>query len=310
MTVRVSIVLLTHNGASTLPEVLEAVAAQRCEHQVEVVAVDSGSTDGTLSLLEGRVDRLVRIAPEEFDHGLTRNLGIDASAGDLIVLLVQDAVPAGHDWLAALTAPLGADPQVAGTFARQQPRHDATAITRHYFDRWAGASPHPRTEELSDQADLDQLAPQARLDRCTFDNVCSCIRRSVWQQHPFRSTPIGEDIEWAKEVLLAGYRLTYVPGAVVTHSHDRPASYEFARTYALHRRLHDLFGLRTIPSIPLLVRAVLSSVVLHTRCQRQEQGRRTSYTRALALAVAWPFGQYLGALSAARKWKPLRLRKV
>ena len=66
---------------------------------------------------------------------------------------------------------------------------------------------------------------------------------------------MAEDIAWARDVLLAGYRLAYVPAATVVHSHDRPAREEFTRTYLLHRRLYELFGLRTIPTLAHLARA-------------------------------------------------------
>jgi len=297
-----SVVIPTCNGAATLPALADALARQRVDFPFEVVAVDSGSTDGSAALLRGRVDRLITIPAGTFDHGATRNSAIEQSRGDLIVLLVQDAVPASDTWLAALTAPLRADAGLAGTFARQIPRPDASAITRRYLERWAGASATPRIMAVASAAEFEALTPSARLERCTFDNVCSCIRRSVWLNHPFRPTPIAEDVEWARDVLLAGHRLAYTPDAVVIHSHDRSAQYEFARTYALHRRLHELFGLRTIPSALGLARAVVSSLGAHLRCEAS--------ARAIALAVAWPLGQYLGALSSVRRWKPMRTRSV
>jgi rhamnosyltransferase len=228
------------------------------------------------------------------------------------VLLVQDALPASDDWLAALVAPLLEDRQIAGAFARQRPRDDASAITRCYGSRSAAASSVGRMLAI-DRAAFSALPPLERLERCTFDNVCSCIRRSVWIEHPFRATPCAEDLEWAREVLLSGYRLAYVPRALVIHSHDRSARYEFARTRALHRRLFELFELRTIPTLPLLARAIASSIVLHVRCRRQAAGDARAagtLTRALALAVAWPLGQYVGALSAVRGWQPFRSNPV
>jgi len=297
-----SVVIPTCNGAATLPALLDALARQRVDFPFEVVAVDSASTDGSAELLRGRVDRVISIPAGTFDHGTTRNLAIEQSQGELIVLMVQDAVPASDTWLAALTAPLRAEAGLAGTFARQIPRPDASAITRRHLERWAGASAAPRTIAPASAAEFDALTPSARLERCTFDNVCSCIRRSVWLRHPFRPTPIAEDVEWARDVLLAGHRLAYTPGAAVIHSHDRSAQYEFARTYVLHRRLHELFGLRTIPSVFGLARAVVSSLGEHLRCEVS--------ARAVALAVAWPLGQYLGALSSARRWKPMRTRPV
>ena len=309
----VSIVLLTRNGAGTLPATLAAIAGQRTDFSFEVVAVDSGSTDGTPALIEPLARELVRIGPGSFNHGLTRNLAIQHARGELVVLLVQDALPSSDDWLARLTAPLRINQQVAGAFCRQQPRADASAITKHYLGTWVAASATPRSATLTGANELDRLDPAARLRLCAFDNVCSCIRRSAWERIPFVDTPIGEDLEWAKAVLLAGFRLDYVPEAIVLHSHDRAARYELARTYVLHRRLFSLFGLRTIPTVRGLAHAIASSTRLHLACERQagtSGGVKAGLGRALALAIAWPLGQYLGGLSAARGWKPIRINTV
>lgn len=303
----VSIVLPTRNGAATLPALLDGIARQRVAFEFEIVAVDSSSSDGTAELLRGRVDRLIDVPADAFDHGLTRNLGVEQARGELVVLLVQDAEPASDSWLATLTAPLVADDGLAGAYGRQVPRPDASAITRQHLRRWVASSEVARTVAVANRAELESLDPMAQLERCAFDNVCSCIRRSIWKQHPFHSTPIGEDIEWAREVLLAGYRLAYVPEAAVIHSHDRSARYEFARTYVLHRRLYELFRLRTIPTLPLLARAIASSLMMHLRLHGRGSG---ALRRSIALAFAWPLGQYLGALSAIRDWKPSRSRRV
>jgi rhamnosyltransferase len=293
----VSIVLVTRNGAETLPALIGALSRQRVDFGFEVIAVDSGSTDGSAELLARSVDRFVSIDPAAFNHGSTRNLAIEHATGELVVLLVQDALPADDSWLAELTRPLRADRDLAGTFARQRPRPAASAIGRYYMERAIAAQPAARSIPPLTEQDLAALEPIERLRRCTFDNVCSCIRRSVWCRIPFRRTPIAEDLEWAKEVLLTGFRLEYAPSAVVVHSHDRSAAYELARTYRLHQRLVELFELRTIPTVPLLVRAVASSLVLHLRCERTRPG---AWARAIALAVAWPLGQYLGGSTAAK----------
>ena len=178
MTPKYSVVIPTHNGAATLPALLDALRTQRTTGTLEIIAVDSGSTDGTIELLQPRVDSLIRISPQEFDHGLTRNLGVARARGELVFLLVQDALPVGHLFLESLAQPLVADARVAGTFARQQPRPEASAITRHYLDNWIASRAEARTSALVDgQAQMDAMTPMARLLFCAFDNVASCIRR-------------------------------------------------------------------------------------------------------------------------------------
>ena len=289
---RASVVLVTRNGAATLPALLDAVARQQFDGSVEIIAVDSSSTDGTERLLRQRVDQLITIAPESFDHGLTRNLGIERARSEAVVLIVQDATPASVTWLRELTAPLDADPRVAGTFARQVPRPDCRPLTRHYASRWYAASPTPRVATIETPDTFAALSPSARFERCVFDNVCSCIRRSVWARHPFKATPFAEDLEWARTVLLAGYALAYAPAAVVTHSHDRSVVYEFARTRILHQRLYALFGMRTIPTVADLARSTLSSLLRHLSIEPRP--------RAVALAFASPLAQYLGGRDGVR----------
>jgi rhamnosyltransferase len=300
----VSIVIPTRDGAATLPQVLAAIGRQQVEPPPEVVAVDSGSSDGTVELLRGRVDRLLEVEAESFDHGLTRNRAIAAASGELVVLLVQDAVPAAPTWLATLTAPFANDPRLAGTFARQLPRPDASRLTRMALGRWVAAGAEGRVAEVDSAEALAALTPEQRHLRCAFDNVCSCLRREVWQDHPFPAATIAEDLAWARQVLLAGWRLRYVPEAAVVHSHERSLAYELGRTRLVHRRLVELFGLRTIPSLSSLLRSWAVTLLDHHRCLCVPGGDRPGpreVARALALAVIWPLGQYLGGRDAVRR---------
>jgi rhamnosyltransferase len=79
--------------------------------------------------------------------------------------------------------------------------------------------------------------------------VCSAVRKSVWSTHRFGRINFGEDIDWAERVLRAGWKIVYEPAAAVVHSHDRPVSYEYKRTYVCHRKLYSQFGLHLVPSL-------------------------------------------------------------
>jgi rhamnosyltransferase len=308
VTPEVSIVVPTRNGAATLPALVEALAAQTDPAPRELVIVDSGSTDGTAEYAAAVADHFVAIPPARFNHGATRNVGLARASGRLVVLTVQDARPIAADWLARLLAPLRADERVAGAFARQVPRPGAGVVVRHQLAAWAASRETPRVATL-DPETFAMLPPGDRLDRCAFDHVCAALRRSVWEALPFRAAPIAEDLDWSRRALLAGHRIAYVPDAVVEHSHDRPARYELARTWALHQQLQHLFGLRTVPTPVALARSVASTVAAHRKLLRAAGVRAASAEgrRALALAVAWPLGQFLGGWTAARgrpHWRP------
>lgn len=313
MTPDVSILLLTRNGAATVHDVLEQVRAQTTDLRTEIVAVDSGSTDGTVEVLKKLGARVVTISPAEFNHGATRNFGIRETRGRFIVLLVQDAIPADGRWLAELVTPLLVDETLAGTYSRQIPRPDASALTRFYLERWIAASEAPRTVRLRSRDAYDALTPVDKFLTCIFDDVCSCVRRDVWLKQPFTPARIAEDLQWARDVLLAGYGIAFVPSSAVVHSHDRPARYELMRTYAVHQRLRELFGMATIPTAGALVRSMAATLVTHLR-HALPGSTATAWPRALpravALAVALPLGQYLGARSVDTGREYLRVDEV
>ena len=62
------------NGARYLDEVLGAVRAQRVDAAVEILVVDSGSSDGSPEIARRHGAVVHEVAPEEFSHGGTRNL--------------------------------------------------------------------------------------------------------------------------------------------------------------------------------------------------------------------------------------------
>jgi rhamnosyltransferase len=274
----VSIVVPTLNGGAPLARLLASIAEQDGSIARELIAMDSGSTDGTVQRLRDHGAAVEVLPPGAFDHGLTRNRALACARGEFAVLIVQDAVPANRQWLAELLKPLVKDARVAGTYARQQPWPEASLLTAHYLAKWAAATAEPRVVGPLRAAEFDAMSPADRHFTCVFDNVCSCIRMSVWRAHPFKATVIAEDLEWAKEVLTSGYRLAYVPSAIVWHSHERTFRYELERTYRVHQRLQSLFGLSTVPDVGSLVRAICSSLPLHVRLAAAD---RSSHTRAI-----------------------------
>lgn len=293
----VSIVLPVLNGIKTLPALLDAFEIQDFPDTFELVALDSGSTDGSLDLLHRRADQVIEVQPGDFNHGSTRNLGIKATSGELIVLIVQDAQPADKNWLRELLQPFEEEPELAGLSARQLPRPETGRLARRMLGRWALSQNLSWRSHFSDPADYDRLPPMERFRASIFDNVCSCIRKAVWEEHPFPVVSIAEDLHWGRDILRAGGTLGFRPEARVLHSHERSISYEFRRTLLLHRELRRLFGLRTIPKLSALLRAIPATLADHRDCLRHGEGPENSLRevfRAWGLAIAWPLAQYLG----------------
>src|SRR5215475_2730683 len=90
----VTVAIPVLNGAEYLDEVLGAVRSQDVEREVELLVVDSGSTDGSLEIAERHAARVHEIPKSEFSHGGTRNLMMRLAQGEHVAFLTQDATPA------------------------------------------------------------------------------------------------------------------------------------------------------------------------------------------------------------------------
>ena len=206
---QVTIIIPAKNEERNLRRCLRAVADQETKAKVEVVLIDSGSTDRTPDIArEFEFVRLHCIPAEEFAHGKTRNLGATMAEGEILVFLNADAIPTDSHWLEPLIAPFREDSAVAGTYSRHVPR-DACHL---YMKRdLAQSMPEATMERIGDRP----------LDFTQFSTVSGAMPKSVWRQFPFDDRiAIAEDQDWAKRVLDAGYKIVYASGSVVRHSHN------------------------------------------------------------------------------------------
>ncbi len=276
---------------------LERLAAQNTGFEHETLIVDSGSTDGTVELARRHGASVHRI--EDFDHGAARNLGASQAAGEYVAFVVQDALPADDRWLAAMVENLDGDPAVAGVYGRQIPRPDSSPLARALVNDWPTASTERREQSVGDR--YDDLPPTARRSLAAFDNVSSCVRRSVWESVPFEKTPFGEDLRWGKAVVEAGHKLVYEPRATVIHSHERGPLYDLRRHYADTLLVLDLFGLAPAPNlIRLALNTPLTAAHLFLRLLREDIGAKSALIAPL-LAARYALCAQAGAYLAVRR---------
>jgi glycosyltransferase involved in cell wall biosynthesis len=211
-TVNISIVIPAKNEAHNIPNCLDAIYQQETSYSLEVIVIDSGSTDGTMEIVRQYPGiKLLEITPEEFGHGKTRNLGAGNSCGDYIVFINADAVPIGKNWLSRLIETFDTDPEIAGVFSRHLPKEGCHL----YMARDLFTSMPPQAFIRSQSSAFDFMI---------FSTVSCAIKRDIWQSFPFADDIIiAEDQDWGKRVLSEGYRIAYQPESSVYHSHNYTA---------------------------------------------------------------------------------------
>lgn len=209
----VSIILRSFNEGWALRDTLRALTIQTYRPW-ELIVIDSGSTDGSVELIEqARPRHFVRIAPHEYNPARVMNYGMTLSRSHIGIFLNADATPQGDNWLRPLVDALG-NPQVAAAYGRQIPRPDCQAVFAHDYERCFG----PTRES-------------ARWDHF-FSMASSGIRKDIWMRRPFNERlQYSEDDEYTRWCVAQGYRIVYVPDSVAMHSHNYTPTQAWKRSF-------------------------------------------------------------------------------
>lgn len=106
---RITIVIAVRNGASTIQQALDSIAAQTYP-DVELVVMDGASTDGTAAIVERNAERIAYWRSER-DRGIydAWNHALDHVSGDWVLFLGADDRLHGPDVLAGVAEALVAD---------------------------------------------------------------------------------------------------------------------------------------------------------------------------------------------------------
>lgn len=209
----VSIIIRSFNEAWALRDTLPALAIQDYRTW-ELIVIDSGSTDGSVELIEAAKPRhFVRIAPHEYNPARVMNYGMTLARSNIGIFLNADATPHDANWLRPLVAAL-TNPQVAAVFGRQIPRPDCQAVFAHDYERCFG----PQRESAAWEH--------------FFSMASSGIRKDVWMRRPFNERlRYSEDDEYTRWCVAQGYRVVYVPESVAMHSHNYTPAQAWKRSF-------------------------------------------------------------------------------
>lgn len=197
-----SIVIRAYNEEKHIGRLLEGIKRQTLKG-VEVILVDSGSTDSTVAVAESFGAKIVHIPSAEFTFGRSLNFGVREATREFIVIASAHVYPVYPDWLAALLHPFLQDERVALTYGKQRAPASAKFSEQQIFHQW-----------YPDSSNWDQAT-------AFCNNANAAIRRSLWELHPYDETLTGlEDVEWGKWAKEQGYKIAYAAEAEVVHVHD------------------------------------------------------------------------------------------
>jgi glycosyltransferase involved in cell wall biosynthesis len=208
---RLSIIIRCFNEEKHIGRLLAGIMEQSVK-DVEIIVVDSGSTDATVSIASNFPVIIVSIRPQDFSFGHALNLGCEAASGDILLFASAHIYPVYHDWLYLMMKPFEEDERIGLVYGQQRGDHRNKYSEHQIFAKW-----------FPEESTMNQPHP--------FCNNANCaIRRSLWLEQPYDETLTGlEDLDWAKKLLENGHRIAYQAGATIIHVHEEKWSNVFNR---------------------------------------------------------------------------------
>jgi GT2 family glycosyltransferase len=329
---RVTAVVVSHDGGRWLPDVLRALAGQTRPPQ-RVVAVDTGSTDGSADLLRdalGSPDLVVE-APRTTGYGAAVAMGLAhlgtltagaptprrrASDGEpprepveWVWLLHDDSAPE-RDALAQLVEAAEAMPSAAvlGSKARDWDDPRLLVEVGLTIDR-AG-----RRETWLERREFDQGQHDAVRDVLAVGSAGTFVRRTVWDElggYDPRLPLFRDDVDLGWRANAAGHRVVVVPAARVRHARAatlgrRPLDATHGSAHGVDRRHSLAVLLANLPLLAALAAAPRLLVGAFFRTLGFLLTRQVAEARDEVAAVAWNLARLPDLIRARRRRRPLR----
>jgi cellulose synthase/poly-beta-1,6-N-acetylglucosamine synthase-like glycosyltransferase len=211
----VSIIIPTFDGASRIGACLYALTKQTAGRDIEILVVNDGSTDSTVDVVT-LYSEIRLISQANAGPAAARNRGASEARGALILFTDDDCVPMAG-WLEAMIEPFE-DPEVVGAkgvYRTHQKRLIARFVQIEYEDRYrlmAGLESIDFIDTYSAAFRRDRFLEMTGYDT-SFPVACA------------------EDAELSYRMSARGWKMKFVPSAVVYHTHPETLSRYLKRKY-------------------------------------------------------------------------------
>jgi glycosyltransferase involved in cell wall biosynthesis len=199
-----SVIIRTFNEERHIGRLIDGINRQEYDNhiEIEIIVVDSGSTDATVSIARHMGAKIITLPKEKFSFGKALNLGCENSKGEILIFASAHVYPVYSDWISRMIQPF-IDENVALVYGRQIGDENTHFSEHQIFSKW-----------FPSISNYNQSTP--------FCNNANCaIRKKMWQKLNYDEQITGlEDLAWASNMMKEGFRIVYLAEAVIVHVHE------------------------------------------------------------------------------------------
>lgn len=269
-----SIVIRAFNEEKHIARLLDGIRHQTIK-DVEIILVDSGSSDNTVKIAQNYDVDVVHIKPHDFTFGRSLNLGISHTHSDFVIFASAHVYPIYPDWLERLLEPFE-DEKVAISYGKQRGMETTQFSEHRIFEHW-----------YPDFSTKNQTHPFC-------NNANAAIRKKLWEINAYNETLPGlEDLAWARWAHEQGYRISYVAEAEIVHVHNeswRGVLNRYRREGMAFKMIYpqEQFGIFD------LITALISNVKNDLQIARKDKIIKDVWKSVLGFRWNQFYGTYLG----------------
>ena len=232
----VSVVIPFYNAGAQCEVLIQKLNGQKGIGNLEIIGVDSGSTDGTQEICRSYGCSVIQISQSEFTHSYARRLGAEHASGSVIIFMTQDALPDGDEWAEKMIRPI-----VTREAAAVSCREACPDTTDLYYRvaswnnaRWLGIQKQDRIGQYYPNMSEEDLRINAALN-----DVACAVDRSIFFRFGYRFG-YAEDLDLGVRLIKSGYRIKLLNNPTVLHGHSRNAWYYLKRGFVETLALKDI----------------------------------------------------------------------
>lgn len=223
----VSVILPVNNGRSHGVERLVDSLKNQTHKKIEFIAVDSGSSDDTVSWLKKNSFTVLQIEPSKFNHAYSRNLGASRAKGDYLLFVVDDVVFYQKNWIECSLKLLNffkADALSSSQIINNEADHYAKILFNSLHNAQSRKLGFNISRSNYFSTIIRKVMPfQTKLKSICIDDTNHLVKTEVFNNIKFQKETV-EDIDFAIRLVNLGYKTIYTNIISVIHYHNYPIS--------------------------------------------------------------------------------------
>jgi len=204
--------------------------------------------------------KIINIEKNKFNHGDTRNLGIDRSKGEYIIFLSQDAYPVEANFIEYFIEDLNKKnivavfgKEIAPNKAPKRYLYNEQALWFKQYERF-----YDKKKRVLFNNKIRSMSqnPDDLIFWYSLSNVFSCYKRSFLKKHRFETIYHGEDVLMGKFIINNGFEKMFDSRCAVEHFHNDLQNYVkrsindwyfriFVLKSGLHTKINEKINLKT-----------------------------------------------------------------